>query len=83
VSDESPKIQKRRFRASRLIVLTGWVLLLTLVVGLVGGAIYLHAIGRPSEFIDDLAKSAVIFMFGAFPSMVRDFMRGDDEEPNP
>jgi hypothetical protein len=59
---------------NRTLILSGWVLLLTLVVGLPASAIYLHVIDRPSPEVDELAKSAMIFMFGAFPSIVRDFM---------
>jgi phosphoglycerol transferase MdoB-like AlkP superfamily enzyme len=55
--------------------LSGWILLLLLVVGLVGAAVYLHAIGQPSEVVDRWAENALVFMFGAFPAMVGEFYR--------
>jgi hypothetical protein len=74
---EAPTPVNNKF--NRTLVLSGWVLLLVLVVGLTGASIWLHAAGIPSAFIDDMAKSALIFMFGTFPMMVRSFMTGGEQ----
>lgn len=59
----------------KTLILSGWVLTLVLAVGLIGANVYLAAVERPNEQISNWGSLAMGFIFGAFPTMVRDFLK--------
>jgi hypothetical protein len=57
------------------IVLSGWVLLLIVCLGVISGTVLLWMFGKPVEenFIK-MALMAMSFLFGSLPAMVKDLL---------
>lgn len=65
----------------KTLILSGWVLLLAMAVGLVGANVYAFAIGRESDVLSAWGSAAIGFIFGSFPTMVRDFIKANETAP--
>lgn len=65
----------------KTLILSGWVLLLMMTVSLFAANIYAFVIDRESEVLALGFSTALGFIFGSFPTMVRDFMKPDETPP--
>jgi len=75
------KITKNRFDAAKGIVLTGWVLLIVMSMGIVGTTMWMWISGQPvPETLANWGSMVLGFLFGAFIGLLKDFISGDDSD---
>lgn len=71
------EIKEDRFDAAKGIVVTGWLLLIVMSVGIVGSTIYFWIAGRPvPETLENWGSMVLGFLFGTFISLLKDFING-------
>lgn len=69
----------KRFHISRTLIITGWVLMLMLAVGILGANVYAMISGIANDTLTNWGGIVMGFVFGAFPAMARDFINGETE----
>jgi hypothetical protein len=62
-------------RFGKGLILSGWILLWLLTVGLFAAYAWLEAIGVHREALESWCGMAAGFTFASFPLMVRDFLK--------
>lgn len=68
-------VDNRKVKMVRLIILSGWVLTLFLMVGIVGAAIYLMVTGQEvPKTLEQWGGVALGFLFGNFSKIVADYV---------
>jgi len=72
-------VDKSKVKLVRMIILTGWVLTLLLMIGIVGASIYIMLQDRePPETLKQWGGVALGFLFGSFSKIVADYVGDDD-----
>jgi uncharacterized membrane protein len=66
-------------RFQRALILSAWVLMLVIAVGILAANVYVIANGIENDTLLAWGSSVIGFLFGSLITMVRDFMR---LEPN-
>lgn len=77
-TDETLVPDKRKVKLVQLIILSGWVLTLLLMVGIVGASIVLMMMGHEvPETLKQWGSIALGFLFGGFIGIVKDYVGVD------
>lgn len=77
MADALQTLDKRKNEIVRAIIMSGWVLTLLLMVGIVGAALWLMLTGHEvPKTLEQWGSVALGFLFGSFSKMISDYIAG-------